>query len=179
MYNIVALNKQLPLKVDGFTLRLITKQDVPFYVDKFKQKFMNEYMNERFDNLQDYTGIQMRLRHLALSYKVNSKIDGEARLILVDNINSIIGGITLYERANEIIELGYWITPSYQEKGLGTKLVLCTIDIIKKLNNISSIRLTIREDNIKSIGLALKIGFTQIDKYKGKQGYNLIYSMEI
>lgn len=177
MHNIVNLKKILPLKLDRTQLDLLTYKDIDWYINTIKTPFFNEYIDYKFLDVTD-TELKFKLTNLAMSYSLNMRISGEARLILRDKVSGDkIGGCTLFESDNTSLEIGYWILPAYQNKGYAKELMSNIIEQLFKLKNIKVIRLVIREDNFKSIMLAEKCGFSKSGSFIGKYKENLVYEV--
>lgn len=178
MYRIVELKRYLPYYIDGLKLRLITKYDIDRYLENFTLDYMNEFIDTKVHK-DKIDVLKFFLNKLIFSYKCNSRVQGEARLILENNNNEMVAGITLYEKGDNSIELGYWVLPTYQNKGIAKKLVSETISIIKKLSNIKFIILEIREDNTYSHKVAKDNNFKLSEIRDGLYKKNYIYILEI
>ena len=175
MYNINKLKKNLPYDIEELNLKLLDYGDIGWYTDVVKQPFFNEFIDNKFINISE-DSIRFKLTNLAMAYKLNMKIAGEARLILRIG-DEKIGGCTIFEKPDNLIEVGYWILPTYQNKGYAKKLISHIKDLIFKLNKIDKIDLIIREDNLKSIIIAEKSGYTKVSEFKGKYKNNIIYEL--
>lgn len=177
MYNIGSLKRQLPFIIDNIEIRLLEYKDIDWYITTSKQDFFNEFIDNKFTDTP-YEVLKFRLTNLVMSYRTGVKVQGEARLILIDtNSGDKIGGCTLFEKDKNCIEVGYWIIPAYQGKGNAKKLIYNIDKLLFKLNNINVINLTIREDNDKSLIIAEKCGFKAVDKINGKYKTNIVYEL--
>jgi len=58
-------------------------------------------------------------------------------------------------------ELGFWVAPHFQRKGIISSCIPRLIEIGLEKMSLSRVKLLIEPENIKSISLANKIGFTQ------------------
>lgn len=177
MYKINELKKLLPFNIDNIKLELLTYSDIDWYIEIVKQDFFNKYIDNRFtDTSKEY--LRFKLFNLAMSYKTGVKVQGEARLIIKDAVtNERIGGCTLFEVEDNTIEIGYWIIPAFQNKGIAKKLIYNIKDLVFRLSKIDTIKLTIREDNIVSIIIAEKCGYKKMGDFLGKYKKNLVYGV--
>lgn len=82
--------------------------------------------------------------------------------------NKIVGFINYYEIYDRIEIANFNVLPFFQNKGVGTKLMLYLID--KYSNKCQNITLEVRSDNEKAISLYKKVGF--IEKAIRKNYYN-------
>lgn len=175
MYNIINLKKKLPFKLDRIYLDILTYKDIDWYIDTLKKDFFNEFIDYKFTSVSD-AELRFKVTNLAMAYKLNMKVPGEARLIIKDKkTDEYLGGCTIYETDNNSVDIGYWILPAYQGKGYAKELMNHISELVLGLKNISNIRLVIREDNIKSLMVAEKCGFTKTGSFKGKYKENIIY----
>lgn len=180
MYNIIKLKEQLPYKYKSYTLNLIDYCDIDMYLENFTKDYMNEFIDLKVNKNSNLDSLKLKLKKLVFSYNSNSKVNGEARLILKDNIsNEMVAGVTIYENGDNKVSLGYWVLPTYQNKGIAKELIGQTINIVKKLDNISSIELEIREDNKASHKVADSNNFILYNAIKGLYKINYIYKLEI
>ena len=178
MYNIGKLKKQMPFLIDNLEIRLLDYKDIDWYINTAKQDFFNEFIDNKFTDTP-YEVLKFRLTNLVMSYRTGVKVQGEARLVIIDSqTGNKIGGCTLFEKDNHTIEVGYWIVPAYQGKGNAKKLIYNIDKLIFNLKNIDTINLTIREDNNKSLIIADKCGYKNIGSIKGKYKNNIIYELK-
>lgn len=176
MKNIKLLNNVLPIIFDNKRLTLISFNDIEWYISNCRKAYYEEYLDFKFS--KDITKDKLRetLYNLVVSYRLNIKSYGEARLLLRDIYNNeIYGGCTIFERENSTIEIAYFIIPKYQGKGIGKKMLF---NLCKALANSSiqfnKITLIIRYDNYNSLALAKSVGFKKLSEFQGKYKKNII-----
>ena len=180
MYKIKSLKKLLPFKYNNFELRLINKEDIYWYINNFQSDYFNEFIDDDTVFKLPYEEIEYKLINLVLSYKMSISMSGEARLVYENrDTGEIVAGITIFEVGNNKVELGYWVIPSYQGKGIGKQIINNTLEVLQKMYLGYKVILEIREDNIASVKLAEGLGFKHIKNKSGKIKTNKIYELEV
>lgn len=178
MVNIVNLKNILPITYGDKVLRLMSLYDIQWYTDNCRKEYYEHYMDFKFSSDITRDKLENIFNKLAVEYICNTQSNNEARLVLCID-SEIIGGVTIYEKCNDILELGYFVIPEYSSKGIGYAMLNELITKIKTSNiPYSKIIFTIREDNIASIKLAEKLGFSKTRIYKGKYKNNIEYVLE-
>jgi len=77
--------------------------------------------------------------------------------LLIDENGNYIGYSQIAPKENNSCELGFVISPDYQGKGFGKKLVELTLEEVKEQYNI--VFLLVKKDNSKAIRMYEKFGF--------------------
>jgi ribosomal-protein-serine acetyltransferase len=92
--------------------------------------------------------------------------------------NKIIGAIGIHNVNHDknICSLGYWIDSDHRRKGFMTKAILGVINFIWNSVKLSKIFVEIKDDNIESKNLAVKLGFKhQFTKYYDNLKWDISY----
>lgn len=178
MKNIAELRKTLPIIYNNRKLRMVSFNDIDWYITNTLQPYYEEYIDCKFSSVPRKK-LEMQLYNRIKGYVCRVKNSDEARLLLCDcNTNEIIGGITLFEK-DENIEIAYFILPKHQGKNEAYNMLKNSINKLNKSNmKFKNITAVIREDNTKSIKLIEKLGFRRIDSVKGKYKNNIVYIKE-
>lgn len=169
------VKKLFPIKTDRCSIKVLGYEDIEWYVDKVQQPFFNEFIDNK-TNINLVAELYTRLAAIVTTYKVSLlEINDLRTVIRLGDKN--IGGVTLSKtKDNGIYNLGYWLIPEYQGKGLAYEVLKQVSSVLEfGVNGIESIRLIIQNDNYKSIKLAEKTGYMCIGEYQGKIKRNLIY----
>lgn len=180
MIDIKELSDILPIVYSNKVLNFLNVDDTEWYIQNAKSWYFKQYQDNRIDNRTSNKKLQAILYKLIEEYNLLIESGNEVRLVLKEN-NTIIGGCTLYKSSHYInsLELGYFIIPEYQHRGLAYEMLRHTIFKIKNSKMVfDHIILTIRKDNKASITLAEKLNFTIINVYKGKYKNNIVYKID-
>ena len=95
-------------------------------------------------------------------------ITGYGSWILLDKGNHIIGSAGFVgEPVDGVIEIGFGIIPSQQNKGYCTEAVNALIEWAKQQGKVKEIISYCKNDNVKSKGVLDKTGFKRIGNEKG------------
>lgn len=171
----IKVQRLFPFETDRCKVRVIGLEDIGWYVDKLRQPFFNEFVDVKASD-SSVNELSARLTALIAMYKINMVCKNEVRAVITMG-NVTVGGLTVFNSEETgVYDLGYWIVPQYQGKGIA-------LEILKKITNklecnikgIKMVRLVIHEDNYKSIGLAEKAGYKFVTEYQGKLKKNLVY----
>lgn len=177
MRRIREVKKLVPFVGDKIKLRLLSVNDIDWYANSIYNDDYNRYMDNKINDM-DFIKVKYLLNNLALSYSMGCKVDGECRLIIEDVITSEkVGGISLFEVGKREISLGYWILPTYKNKGYAQCSVNMIKDLVFKLSNVDVIKLEIQSANISSLMVAYKTGFNMVGKSQGKFMENLEFEL--
>lgn len=68
-------------------------------------------------------------------------------------------GFNYYQPKHEKIEIGYWLLPQYQRRGVMRLVLPQAIEMIQKFYSIHRIEAMVESDNISSIKLLKRLGF--------------------
>jgi ribosomal-protein-serine acetyltransferase len=88
----------------------------------------------------------------------------------------IIGIIGYAPELNEqgVGELGFWVAPHFQRKGIASRCIPSMLSVGKETMGLSKVELLIKAENMKSIELARKLGFTQgLNRFEDEREYCL------
>ena len=96
----------------------------------------------------------------------------EAFVFTVNHNDLIIGTATIFniDRVHSSAELGYWLDEDARNKGIATEI----IGILEENITIDKLLLTVNKNNIPSMKLATKLGYTACEKGV-KQGDDCIF----
>lgn len=177
MKSIKQLSDILPIRYDDKILRLLSFHDIEWYSNNLRRDYYERYMDFKFSKDIAKERLEQILYQIAIDGLCGTASNHEARLVLC-NEESIIGGITIMEKDDASIELGYFIIPEQSSKGLASKMLSVFIDKLRESKvDFKIIRLIIREDNAASIKVAEKLGFKLSNEVLGKYKRNLIYTL--
>lgn len=173
---IKTLKNKLPIYTDRLKIQILGSRDVDTYISEVKQPYFSEYLEgKNIASLSDFE-IANRLRSLVQYYGTAQQIVYEIRLVIKDNDNNFIGGITLCPRFNtRELEIGYWVVPKYQGNGYATEALnrVCIFSSIVFKSNIDKLVLYIQERNIKSLNVAKNCNFEFTEYIPGNRGRNI------
>lgn len=110
--------------------------------EKFRELFLGRLGNARFEETEDRRLYLIRL--------------------ICENKYENIGFVQLIKR-NDGIDIGYSVIEEYQRHGYATQALKLAVEIVKDFN--SPIYVQIRDDNVASVGVAKKCGFSYTDEY--------------
>lgn len=177
MRRIREVKKLVPLVGDRVKLRLMSTNDIDWYANAIYSDDYNKYMDNKINNMS-FMKVKFLLNNLAMSYGAGCKVDGECRLIIEDSItNEKIGGVSLFETDRDEISLGYWILPTYKNKGYAQCSINLVKDLVFRLSNVNVIKIEIQSANISSIMVALKTGFNMTGRSHGKFMENIEFEL--
>jgi ribosomal-protein-alanine N-acetyltransferase len=165
------------IETKNLILRKITNDDVYDIFELRNDPRMNEYTDTRLDETQEETKSYIEKMNKgndegkwiiwAIEHKQHKKVIGSVS----------IWNIYLEQRS---AELGYGITPSYQNKGLMTEALLSVIDYGFNVMNLSSLEAYTEEKNINSIKLLETCKFIEVNRVDDKGYYSdRIYHMVV
>ena len=183
MYNIKELINILPIEYDVYKLRLITFKDSEWYIENCRSSYYEQYCDFKFSTDIAKNKLESALYNLIKGYTCRISTAGEARLVLEDKNNNIIGGVTIVEKQNNnkdnILELAYFVIPKHWNKGVAYNMLKNIICRINKTNiNFAYYTVVIREDNIASINLANKLGFKESSRNNGRFKDNITFILK-
>lgn len=174
MMEIESLSSVLPIIVNGDVLQFVRGQDAMWYTRALQSAYYNKYADLNFRAMQRKV-VYSTLKHLADEYEMRIETLHEVRLILSRN-NKQIGGCTVYEDKGNLLSLSYFVIPSYQGMGIAFNMMH---KLIRTLDNSQMTHkgysLSIREDNERSLRLANKLGFNEVNQVQGKTKINKIF----
>lgn len=82
-----------------------------------------------------------------------------------------------FDIGDKIGEVGFWIAPMFQRKGIASKSVISVLEYGLEEIELNRVELLIEPDNLPSIGLAEKCGLTKDeDKYEDGERYICFFS---
>lgn len=161
----------LPIETEKCLVRRLEHRDIDWYVLIMKSQFFNEYLDNKTINISEET-LKKQLINLLWRYKYDKETLKVARTVVLKN-TSYIGGLSFFDDLGSLF-IGYWILPEFQGQGYGFE-VLRIGTMLGVEAGYKSIKLMIREDNIKSLNLARKAGYKCVKRVKGREGMNLIF----
>lgn len=173
MINIEKVKEILPIQINQYKLSILSLKYMDKYIDNCVKYYYNQY--DDFDFAKDISRdkLEAYIYKLINSYLFNMAIDGECRLILVNN-NTLIAGCTIFERKKDL-EIGWWVIPEYQHKNIGYMMMSKIIDELYTSSiTFKNLYCVIREDNQPSIKLAQRLGFEMDKVVKGRTKNNYI-----
>lgn len=182
MIAINSLCSLLPIDIKGkYQLRMLSFKDLDWYTHNCREPYYNKYLDFSFAKDVSLDKLQSVFYNLTVGYTIKATNVSEARLVLVDSNNDIIGGCTLFEKEYEKeYEIAYFIIPRFQNLGIGEAMVKGLLSHLKhdgfKFNSISAV---VMSSNKASSGLLENIGFKLTSEYKGRRGVNKVYTIEI
>lgn len=171
MGKIKRLLNALPIETEKCLVRRLEHRDIDWYVLIMKSQFFNEYLDNKTINISEET-LKKQLINLLWRYKYDKETLKVARTVVLKN-TSYIGGLSFFDDLGSLF-IGYWILPEFQGQGYGFE-VLRIGTMLGVEAGYKSIKLMIREDNIKSLNLARKAGYKCVKRVKGREGMNLIF----
>lgn len=75
----------------------------------------------------------------------------------------LVGGAGLHDRnAPDDVELGYWVDPEWQGRGIATRVAKALIDHVFRFPDVHRVVLKHQPDNLRSRRIPEKLGFVQI-----------------
>lgn len=183
MYNIKELINILPIEYENYKLRLIKFKDLEWYIENCRSHYYEQYCDFKFSTDISKAKLARILFNLTKGYTCKISTAGEARLVLEDENNSIIGGVTIFEKQNDnrdnILELAYFVIPKHWNKGVAYNMLKNIIYEINKTNiDFKYYTVVIREDNIASINLANKLEFKESSRDKGRFKNNITFILK-
>ena len=168
----------LPIKTDRCVIRLMEERDIEWYTKQIMEPFFGEFMDIDPREFEvDY--ISETLGKLVGWYSQDNSVN-EFRCV-VEHGDELVGGITMFKgRPQGAINLGYWVIPQHQGKGIALECVLATV---KKLQDedrgVDTVRLEIQQHNKKSIRLAKKAGFERVGVVRGNITDNIVFEYKL
>jgi len=134
-----------------FGCRRITKKDLPFWVDVYKDSTTLDNMN----SIPDMKDTNDLWHHL-------NKIDRYVVFSLEDGIEKeVTGGFSFYNRKDEEATFGLVIHPKFRGHGLGYVLMDWLTDTAKDLG-IKTLKADVYSDNIACLNVLRRKGFREL-----------------
>ena len=172
----ILLNRLLPLKFKGKVLDYVHYSDVDWYISNSREKYYNEFLDFDFSKDVSEKDWKSRVNYLINRWKLVPNKETEIRLLLKDDVSQeIYGGCTIFDNRSKdgSVIIAYFIVPKHQNKGIGYELINKVLEILKSLN-INKVKITIQETNEASINLAIKTGFKEDKRIRGKKVNNIV-----
>lgn len=168
------------LETERLLLKNISYEDREFIFNQFSNESINRYLfdAEPLKSLEEadeiiyfYLQPEPRLQH---------------RWILVLKSNGAkIGtcGFHCWDETSKCVDIGYDLQEAYWGQGLMSEAIRAMIDFAKSKMKVSQIHAHIYVDNVKSINLAERFGFTfngqtEICLFRNKEYLHHIYSLD-
>lgn len=121
----------------------------------------------------EYKNLSNEQRLALVQDSNNCKCRGEFfKFYLIKNFGENIGVINMCGHGREVVSVAPEILKEYRQKGYG-KASLELAYALAKGFGFTKLRAGIREDNVSSINLHLKLGFTFKENYVSKNGNKL------
>jgi [ribosomal protein S5]-alanine N-acetyltransferase len=165
------------IETKNLSLRRMTNDDTYDIFELRKDPRMNEYTDTRLDESPEETKSYIN--------KMNKGIDeGKSIVWAIEHrqLKKVIGSISIWNINLEqrSAELGYGITPGYQNKGLMKEALLSVVDYGFNVMNLSALEAYTEEKNIKSIKLLEGCKFIEVNRVDDEGCYSdRIYHMVI
>ena len=177
MKDIDNMCKILPIVYDDKTLKLLSLRYMDEYIDILVSDEYNSFKDESFKTDIRLDKVQQKIYNIILSFRFKIPNPEAARLILLDKHENIIGCCSVLENEN-VLDIAYFIKPEYRHRNEGYTMVKNLINNLKlSALQFDKFRLTIQEINTKSINLAKRIGFNEVNRIKGRYYTNLIMEL--
>jgi RimJ/RimL family protein N-acetyltransferase len=96
--------------------------------------------------------------------------------------NEVIGSAGFHDFPDEagMIEIGFGIVPEMQNQGFGQELLIGMWQMICKRPDVKILRYTVAPDNVPSLHIINKLGFTKVgEQIDPEDGLELIYEQKI
>ncbi len=148
------------------TIRPIEYPDEPDLFDIYK-------CPEVFENFG--SGVYTRQEHQASIERAVQRWQdiGKGDLVAVYN-NKVIAPLILFPIGHEDYEIGYVLNPKFWGLGLATEIATVLTDFAFSLGALS-VKACVRETNLISKRIILKLGYVEIGKEFGEDGVNRLY----
>lgn len=144
------------LETERLILKNISKDDRDFIFHQFSNKDVTEYLldAEPFTSIKEADDI--------IDFYITPEPRAQHRwiLILKENHNKIgTCGFHYWNKENGSVEVGYDLQKIYWNKGIMTEALQAIIQFAKEELHVKYIDAHIYPENIRSVSLALKLGF--------------------
>lgn len=92
---------------------------------------------------------------------VDSVLESENQQYILLYENETVGliGFNHFDGANKRVEIGYWLSPKYEGKGIVTQAVECLLKIAFEDFEINRVQIKVAVDNQKSKKIPVRLGF--------------------
>ena len=147
---ILKVNDKILLKEIG-----LDEVDAIFSTIDSERKFLEEWLP-----FVEHTLDKSYTRRFVVSYLNSDKVDVTFAIYYQNNFAGIIG-LKDTDYDNKKTEIGYWLSESFQHKGIMTLSGNAVIRYIFDEMNLNRIQLKAAIGNIKSQAVAKRLGFTQ------------------
>lgn len=144
------------LHTERILLRKVEPSDAWFILDFFKNDEATKYMLYHFYNLDE---VQEQMLYYKNQYENGT---GCYWLMQHKQTNESLGVIGLHNfcKEHKKAELGFWILPKYNNKGYTTEAAKAVINFCFTQLQLNRIEATVETENIASIKVLEKLGFT-------------------
>lgn len=168
----------IPFETERSLIRLLREDDIDWYIKTINKPFFNEFVDikacEKYNDI-----IKEKLLGLIRNWMERTHPQTEIRTV-VSFGGELAGGLTVFRTGNGVYDLGYWVIPAYQGRGIGLEILRGITTLARGYNlGVRELQLTIQEDNERSIRIAKKAGYRLIGQYEGIRTTNFVYRYTI
>ena len=168
------------IETERLLLKNISKEDNKFILKHFSDESVNKYLYdaEPLSNLKEADDI--------INFYLKSEPRAQHRWIIYHKFDrKKIGtcGFHFWDRANSSVDIGYDLQKEYWCKGIMSEALSKVLSFAVNEMNVKKINAHIYTDNIASISLTRKLGFTfngetEICVFRGKEYLHHIYTLD-
>lgn len=179
------LNKLRKIKIETNEIKIkhLNIDDLEWFIEESHTEHFNKYLDYKYSTASSNAKakaiiderVYNKLRDIAL---MNNNIKDEVRFIIFDANNNRIGDIGL-KIINELssIEISYYISEKYINKGYCYKAIKVMLEAIKNSGYSGEIFAVIQSANKPSIKVVQNVGFKISDNFAGKYTNNFVFNI--
>ncbi len=142
---------------DGITLTMVQPEDAEGIFALIDSN--RDYLREWFPWVDLAKGVEDALAFAERARKQDEEKDGVQSCIRLEGKIVGIIGFSFVDRANRKTEIGYWIAPSHQGRGIITKAVRALTDYAFSEWKMNRVAIQAGKANVKSRAVAERLGF--------------------
>lgn len=169
------------LETERLFLKNIARDDRDFILAHFSDAQVSQYLFDA-EPVVDMQGADE-----IIDFYLRPEPRGFHRWVLVrktDNAKLGTGGLHLWNRDEQSVEIGYDLSPAYWGSGYMREAMQRIIGFATDSMDVTAINAEIYVDNARSVALVEKLGFrfegkTKEEEFQGKQYAHKIYTLRI